>query len=59
MAVASGSPIGGVVSVFNASLVAAKELFNIFLVIALMTALLNSLKALRRGHQRWSSRSAE
>jgi hypothetical protein len=33
--------------VFNASLVAAKELFNIFLVIALMTALLNALKVLR------------
>ncbi len=42
----TGSALGGVTSVFNASLVAAKELFNIFLVIALMTALLNSLKAL-------------
>jgi len=40
------SPIGALGSVFNASLVAAKELFNIFLVIALMTALLNALKAL-------------
>ena len=42
----SASPIGALVSVFNASLVAAKELFNIFLVIALMTALLNALKTL-------------
>ena len=32
---------------FGASFVTAKELFNIFLVIALMTALLNSLKALK------------
>ena len=42
----SASPIGALGSVFNASLVAAKELFNIFLVIALMTSLLNALKAL-------------
>ncbi len=34
-------------SIFNASFTAAKELFNIFLVIALMTALLNALKVLR------------
>lgn len=34
-------------SIFNASFVAAKELFNIFLVIALITALLNALKTLR------------
>ena len=34
-------------SIFNASFTAAKELFNIFLVIALMTALLNALKMLR------------
>ena len=33
--------------IFNASFVAAKELFNIFLVIALITALLNALKSLR------------
>ena len=33
-------------SIFNASFVAAKELFNIFLVIALMTSLLNALKVL-------------
>lgn len=41
------SPISALGSVFTASFVAAKELFNIFLVIALMTALLNSLKTLR------------
>ena len=43
----SGSVVQGMESVFNGSLTAARELFNIFLVIALMTALLNSLKALR------------
>ncbi|RDK04912.1 hypothetical protein [Cupriavidus lacunae] len=43
----SRSPVSALASVFNASLVAARELFNIFLVIALMTALLNALKALR------------
>lgn len=42
----SGSWITGVGSIFSASMVAAKELFNIFLIIALMTALLNALKAL-------------
>lgn len=41
------SPVAALASVFNASFTAAKELFNIFLVIALMTALLNALKALR------------
>jgi hypothetical protein len=43
----TASPVGAVASIFNASFVAAKELFNIFLVIALITALLNALKALR------------
>jgi len=43
----SGSLVQGMESVFNGSLAAARELFNIFLVIALMTALLNSLKALK------------
>ncbi|SDP13191.1 hypothetical protein [Afipia sp. GAS231] len=43
----SHSPVTAVGSVFNASFTAAKELFNIFLVIALMTALLNALKVLR------------
>ncbi|MGC4396409.1 hypothetical protein [Hydrogenophaga crocea] len=43
----TGSALGGLGSIYSASLVAAKELFNIFLVIALMTALLNALKALK------------
>ncbi len=43
----SGSVISALESVFNGSLTAAKELFNIFLVIALMTSLLNALKSLR------------
>ncbi|HEX9464512.1 MAG TPA: hypothetical protein VGB82_18085 [Alphaproteobacteria bacterium] len=42
----SGSVITGVTAIFNGSLVAAKELFNIFLVIALMTSLLNALRAI-------------
>ncbi|MDQ8033351.1 hypothetical protein CEG14_03195 [Bordetella genomosp. 1] len=46
MAFAGGSVVAGVTAVFNASFVAAKELFNIFLVIAFMTALLNALKTL-------------
>lgn len=41
------SPVAALASIFNASFTAAKELFNIFLVIALMTALLNALKVLR------------
>ena len=41
------SPVLALGSIFNASFTAAKELFNIFLVIALMTALLNALKVLR------------
>ncbi|MVW78048.1 hypothetical protein [Bordetella sp. 02P26C-1] len=40
----SGSLIAGIGSIFSASMTAARELFNIFLIIALMTALLNSLK---------------
>lgn len=43
----SGSPVQALGSIFDASFVAAKELFNIFLVIALITALLNALKELR------------
>ncbi|WP_066173864.1 hypothetical protein [Bacillus marinisedimentorum] len=38
-----GSFIGGFQAVFNANLVAAQELFSIFLIITLMVALLNSL----------------
>ena len=41
------SPVSALGSIFNASFVAARELFNIFLVIALMTALLNALKSLQ------------
>ncbi|HEU4568863.1 MAG TPA: hypothetical protein VFR99_12580 [Marmoricola sp.] len=37
---------GGLAAVFNASLVSAQQLFNIFLIIALVTAMLGSLKAL-------------
>ncbi|CAN5474272.1 membrane protein [soil metagenome] len=40
----SGSLITGLSSIFNASLVAAKELFNIFLIIALVTAMLGALR---------------
>lgn len=43
----TNSPVSALGSVFNASFVAAKELFNIFLVIALMTSLLNALRELR------------
>jgi hypothetical protein len=43
----TGSPVAALGGIFSASLIAAKELFSIFLVIALMTALLNSLKELR------------
>lgn len=42
----TGNPINGVIGIFSASFVAAQELFNIFLVITFMTALLNSLKRL-------------
>lgn len=43
----TSSPVSALAGIFSASLVAAQELFNIFLVIAFMTALLNALKALR------------
>lgn len=39
-----GSLIAGFQAVFNANLVAAKELFSIFLIISIMIGLLNSLK---------------
>ncbi len=42
----TGSLVPSVIAVFNASLVAAKELFAIFLVIAFMTSLLNALRGL-------------
>jgi hypothetical protein len=41
-----GSIIAGFQAVFNANLVAAKELFSIFLIISIMIGLLNSLKDL-------------
>ncbi|MFD1039064.1 hypothetical protein ACFQ3N_11785 [Virgibacillus byunsanensis] len=41
-----GSVIDGFTSIFNANLVAAKELFNIFLIITFMLALLHSLRDL-------------
>ncbi|WP_066062206.1 hypothetical protein [Neobacillus soli] len=41
-----GSLIAGFQAVFNANLVAAKELFSIFLIISIMIGLLNSLKDL-------------
>ncbi len=42
----TGSFTVGLQTIFNASLIAAGELFNIFLIITIMTALLHSLKAL-------------
>ncbi|RYI98534.1 MAG: hypothetical protein EON47_19325, partial [Acetobacteraceae bacterium] len=47
----TGSPLAATISVFNGSLVAAKELFSIFLVIAFMTALLNALRSLGADQQ--------
>lgn len=41
-----GDLVGGFTAVFNANLVAAKELFNIFLIITFMVALLQALKDL-------------
>lgn len=40
----SGGLITGLASIFNGSLVAAQELFNIFLIIALVTAMLGALR---------------
>ena len=42
----TGGLVKGLTSVFNASLVAAQELFNIFLIIALVTAMLGAMQAL-------------
>ncbi|KAB2336309.1 hypothetical protein F7731_12540 [Cytobacillus depressus] len=47
----TGSFIVGLQTIFNASLVAAGELFNIFLIIAIMTALLHSLRSLGADEQ--------
>lgn len=48
--VATGSAVSGLAAVFRASLVAASELFNIFLIIALVTALLGALRAANAEH---------
>ncbi|WP_314175373.1 hypothetical protein [Streptomyces winkii] len=42
----TGSMVKGLTSVFSASLTAASELFSIFLIIALVTALLGALRAM-------------
>jgi hypothetical protein len=46
-----GSLVDGFTAIFQANLVAAQELFNIFLIITFMLALLNSLKDLRADKQ--------
>jgi len=45
--VMTGSPVTGIQAIFNASLIAASELFNIFLIIAMVTALLGALRAMK------------
>ncbi len=47
----SGSIISGFQTIFMSSLVAASELFNIFLIIAIMTALLQSLDSVGASEQ--------
>ena len=47
----SGSFLTGIHTIFNASLTAAGELFHIFLIIAIMTALLHSLKSIGADEQ--------
>ncbi|WP_088102118.1 hypothetical protein [Halalkalibacter urbisdiaboli] len=47
----SGSFVFGLQTIFQASLTAAAELFNIFLIIAIMTALLHSLKEIGTDEQ--------
>ncbi|MBP2366968.1 hypothetical protein [Pseudonocardia parietis] len=42
----TGDPIVAVQAIFNATLTAAAELFNIFLIIAMVTALLGALRAM-------------
>jgi hypothetical protein len=49
--VASGSIATGISSIFRASLVAASELFSIFLIIALVTAMLAALRAIDAEHR--------
>jgi TRAP-type C4-dicarboxylate transport system permease large subunit len=50
-AVATGDVASGLASVFRASLVAASELFNIFLIIALVTAMLTALREVGAEHR--------
>ncbi|MCL7749409.1 hypothetical protein [Halalkalibacter alkaliphilus] len=47
----NGSFLSGIQAIFNASLTAAGELFHIFLIIAIMTALLQSLKSIGSDEQ--------
>lgn len=47
----TGSFLDGIQSIFNANLTAASELFNIFLIIAVMTALLRSIKSIGADEQ--------
>lgn len=47
----TGSFLDGVHSIFNASLTAASELFNIFLIIAVMTSLLRAIKSIGADQQ--------
>src|SRR5699024_2503532 len=46
-----GNLVDGFISIFNANMVAATELFNIFLIITFMMALLHSLKDLGADRQ--------
>lgn len=48
---ATGDIAAGLASVFRASLVAASELFNIFLIIALVTAMLTALREVGAEHR--------
>ncbi|MDG5789863.1 hypothetical protein QA612_20615 [Evansella sp. AB-P1] len=47
----TNSFMGGIHAIFNASLTAATELFDIFLIIAIMTALLRSIKSIGADEQ--------
>src|SRR5690625_2156670 len=42
----TGSFLDGIQAIFNANLIAATELFNIFLIIAIMTSLLRSIQSI-------------
>ncbi|MEN2767956.1 hypothetical protein [Ornithinibacillus xuwenensis] len=47
----TGSFLDGILAIFNANLTAATELFNIFLIIAIMTALLRSIQSIGADEQ--------